>query len=232
MRDKKKILKFLFIIVPTSLLLSIIFYIIYAFTKENYGVFQYLWSLMISVFAGAIILLVTSVIEYHKNRRDILEKVYLGFHKLFVEINKLQPIDNQSFDKKTIDQYYEFSKISFAELDWYYGQLDLFKCENELKKICSKWYSKKEEILKSIRLFNFHYSNNAPNQVLLEHLKKIEKILFNNKTIDHIEYYTSKIISDFDHDLHIFLDKVYKKKTTHVKDESLDNKGYKITKKV
>lgn len=212
-------------IVPISLSLAISFYVYELYLGEK--IFEFIWSLFLNIFAGSSVLLVTTTIEYKKNRKDVLEKLYLEYHKFFALLLNINPIDSNNQSLKEIKKYYELGCESTKDLDWNFGQLALFKKEKKLDKICREKYKFLRDLMKKFYRFRIEYEHisdgnhiNAENAIFLEIavklLRDLQNELFTKK--EKVEdgckiiYYKSTFLSDLDKDLTIMLDKTNRTK--------------------
>lgn len=211
MREKKKIIKILFFIVPISLVLSISFFILKLYYINNF--LEYLWTFCINIFAGSLLLLITTIIEYFNNRRNELEKYYIELNKIFFLIKDLKPMDIIS--EKEIEKYLCFCDYSLSEFDWVFGQIDLLG-EKELKNEIRKSYKKVKDFKDLFLKVKIVKNNCAPKEIIIEEIKKISDSLFEKTSKLKDEYieinYESKLIIYFDDILFRILELTYHQK--------------------
>lgn len=132
MKLNYKLLKMSCIIMIITLILSAIL----TFLLEQTNLIQFLNSISLNIFAGAVILFATSLIEYFINRRKDLESIMnyvLKYRNIFVKINYLNNAKYLTYDEykkkfnekddtvekmlKLSDECDEFNKNNFNNFD-------------------------------------------------------------------------------------------------------------------
>lgn len=129
----KKVFYFSFIISLISLLLSIFFHFYY-----NNEITEFICNILLNVFAGTIVLIVTSLFDYFIQKRRILNAIMEKIHKfrnVFNGIKYLDDIKNYpSYEDNK--KYYESKKVDdkFEYTEEMYNK----QKEGEMKKITKK----------------------------------------------------------------------------------------------
>lgn len=155
----------------------------------NYIVGELFWcNVMLGVFGGAVLNLISSILGYFTERRTAMEEFYIESLKLSKRFNRYQK--DLSLDQK-IDFFLNMSDFDISYLDNAYRKIDLFS-RNQKKYIYDKIYKRLVDCYNKVcsysLQFRMHVNGTGRNEAAMDSfVKEIENYILCTKKYEVAE---------------------------------------------